>query len=224
MSRSSPHATAPRDAELVGALRAGDESAFVGLVRAHHPVLLRVAMTCVPSRAEAEAVVRETWSAVLERLDGFDEGGSLRTWIVGIAADIARSRGGAASFDAAGAPPVDPERFVPADHPTLAGHWARPPLAWEARLGSPAEHDVIRDAIEGLPPGERLVVTLRDVGGWSAEETSAALSLTPADQRAVLHRARARVRAALERALGGMPPPEPRARRDSGTEVAGPPR
>jgi RNA polymerase sigma-70 factor, ECF subfamily len=202
MSRSSPRATAPSDAELVRALRAGDESAFVELICALHPVLVHVALTYVSGRAAAEDVVRETWAAVLDGLDAFDGRGSLRARIVALAADIARGRGGLASFDGAGEPPVDPERFVPGDDPALAGHWARPPVAWEERLPSAATHDVICGAIEGLPPGERLVVALRDVGGWSAEETCDALGLAPADQRLLLHRARSRVRAALERHLG----------------------
>jgi RNA polymerase sigma-70 factor, ECF subfamily len=207
MSTSSPHATALQDAELVRALRAGDESAFVELIRALHPVLLRVAMTYVAGRAAAEDVVREAWAAALEGLDGFDGRASLRTWIVGVAADVARSRGGLASFDGAAEPPVDPHRFAPADHPTLAGHWARPPVPWEDRLASAGTHDVIRGAIDDLPPRERLVVTLRDVGGWSADETCEALGLAPADQRVLLHRARSRVRAALERHLGAAERP-----------------
>jgi RNA polymerase sigma-70 factor, ECF subfamily len=215
MSTSSPRTHAVRDAELVDALRAGDEAAFVELLRAHHSLLLRVALTYVSSRAVAEEVVQETWRAVLDGLERFEGRASLRTWIVRIAANVARNRAARerrsplfsslADADArAAAPCVDPARFLPSDHPTSPGRWARPPGPWgtpEERLPARETQDVIRAAIERLAPEERLVVTLRDVQGWSADEACEALELTAADQRALLHRARCSVRAALERHL-----------------------
>src|SRR5918912_323180 len=137
------------DAELVERLRGGDEIAFTELVRVQHSVLLGVAMTYVSSRAVAEEVVQETWLGVLAGLDGFDGRSSLRTWIFRIAANLARTRAAregrsrpfsslpAGSGDSAGGPTVDPERFLPADHPVWPGHWARRPTRWdtpEARL------------------------------------------------------------------------------------------
>src|SRR3954466_4645555 len=93
MSTSSTQPAARADdAALVEALRAGDEDAFVGLIRAHHPVVLRVAMTYVSSRAVAEEVVQETWLGVLKGLDRFEGRSSLKTWIVKIASNIARTR------------------------------------------------------------------------------------------------------------------------------------
>ena len=214
MSTSSRHATAPSgDAELVAALRAGDEAAFVELIRAHHSWLLRVARTYVSSRAVAEEVVQETWLGVLEGLERFEGRSSLRTWIFRIAANIARSRAVrerrcrpmSSLSGAGGEASVDAGQFLATDHPTYAGHWARRPVAWdtpEEWLLSRETQDVIRTAIEGLPPAQRLVVTLRDVEGWSADDACTALELTPANQRVLLHRARSRVRAALERHLG----------------------
>src|SRR6266498_482536 len=93
MSTISRHPTARGDdAELIDALRAGGEAAFVALIRAHHAVLLRVAMTYVSSRAVAEEVVQETWLGVLKGLDRFEARSSLKTWIFRIAANIARTR------------------------------------------------------------------------------------------------------------------------------------
>ena len=218
---SQVHATAAgagSDADVLAALRAGDEAAFVALVRGMHALLHRTAMTYVPSRAVADEVVQETWLAVVEGLDRFEGRSSLRTWIFRIAANIARSRGGRegrckpfSSFAARGehlGPAVDPERFLPAAHPAWPGHWASPPIAWETpedRLLARETQDVIRAAIERLPESQRLVVTLRDVEGWGAAEACAALDLTGANQRVLLHRARARVRDALEAHLGRTP-------------------
>ena len=215
--RAATAATAAgADADVVAALRAGDEAAFVALVRGLHALLHRTAMTYVPSRAVADEVVQETWLAVVEGLDRFEGRSSLRTWIFRIAANIARSRGGRegrcrpfSSFGGgADRPAVDPDRFLPAGRSAWPGRWACPPAAWE----TPEEHllaretqDVIRAAIDRLPASQRLVVTLRDVEGWDAAEACAALEISAANQRVLLHRARARVRDALEAHLGRAP-------------------
>jgi RNA polymerase sigma-70 factor (ECF subfamily) len=213
MSRSSAKAVAPSsDAEVVAALRAGDEEAFVALVRAHHSLLHRTAMTYVSSRAVADEVVQETWLGVLAGLERFEARSSLRTWIFHIAANIARTRAArerrcrpfssiAGGDRDADGPAVDPDRFLSADHPAWPGHWACAPSAWakpEERLLSRETREVIRAAIEALPRAQRLAVTLRDVEGWSPEEACDALHVTPANQRVLLHRARTKVRAALE--------------------------
>jgi RNA polymerase sigma-70 factor (ECF subfamily) len=213
MPRSSARAVARRgDAAVVAALRAGDEAAFVALVRAHHSLLHRTAMSYVSSRAVAEEVVQETWLGVLAGLERFEGRSSLRTWIFHIAVNIARTRAArerrcrpfssiAGGDRGTAGPAVDPDRFLSADHPAWPGHWAGGPEARatpEQRLLSRETQDLIRAAIEALPPPQRLVVTLRDVEGWSAQETCDALDLTPANQRVLLHRARARVCAALE--------------------------
>jgi RNA polymerase sigma-70 factor, ECF subfamily len=214
---SSPHEALAHDAAMVEALRAGDEDAFVGLIRAHHSVVLRVAMAYVSSRAVAEEVVLETWLVVLNGLDRFHGRSPLKTWIVEVAANVARTRAqregsrrpvaSLVSADARTEPSVDRERFFPADDPRFPGRWARAPLAWqipEERLRQRETRDVITEAVERLPAAQRLVITLRDIEGWSADEAGRALALTEGDQRALLHRARCKVRAALERHLGAV--------------------
>jgi RNA polymerase sigma-70 factor (ECF subfamily) len=191
------------------ALRTGDEEAFVALVRAHHPMLLRVAMAHVHDRAVAEEVAQETWLGALTGVDRFEGRSSLRTWLVRIAVNIARRRAEREKrclpFSAI-APrgpdprPVDEMRFLASDHAVWPGRWARGPAAWqtpEERLLARETRDVLAAAIAGLPPAQRTVVTLRDVEGWPADEVCAALGLTAANQRVLLHRARSRVRDAL---------------------------
>ena len=185
------------DAEVVAALRARDEAAFVALVRAHHALLHRTAMTYVSSRAVAEEVVQETWLAVLAGLERFEGRSSLRTWIFHIAANIARTRGArearcrpfsSIAVGDHGAAAIRPGRRGTADASATP----------EARLLSRETQDAIRAAIDALPPTQRLVVLLRDVEGWSAQDACDALGLTPVNQRVLLHRARAKVCAALE--------------------------
>ena len=191
------------DARLVERLRAGDESAFAELVRTHQSSLLRVARLFVPTAALAEDVVGETWLGVVKGIDRFEGRSSLKTWIFRILTNIAKTRGQRESRslpfssldDADGTfePAVESGRFTP------VGHWADPPRAWpEERLISRETLEVIEDAIESLPPAQRAVISLRDVEGWDAEEVRNALELSETNQRVLLHRARAKVRRALD--------------------------
>jgi RNA polymerase sigma-70 factor (ECF subfamily) len=201
-----PQLVSPQDAKLVERLRAGDEEAFMELIRALNPSLLRVARMFVPTAALAEEVVQETWLAVLNGVDRFEGRSSLKTWIFRILTNIAKTRGErerrSVPFSALDAeeggfePAVERSRF------TGTGQWAVPPRAWpEDRLLAQETRHVIERAIEGLPPSQRTVITLRDVEGWTAAEVRNALELSETNQRVLLHRARAKVRRALEQYL-----------------------
>jgi RNA polymerase sigma-70 factor, ECF subfamily len=200
------------DAQLVAALRAGDEDAFRELVRAWHAPMLRVAQIFVPSRAVADDVVQETWVRVLGALDRFEGRSSLKTWVFRILVNTAKTRaqreGRTLPFSALQDPgrvpeaAVEPERFLPEDHERWPGHWASPPRDLpEERLLAAETREHIARAIDALPATQRAVISLRDVEGWSAEEVRNALDLSEVNQRVLLHRARSRVRRELERYL-----------------------
>jgi RNA polymerase sigma-70 factor, ECF subfamily len=204
-------ATRLDDAELVQALRKGDEAAFTTLVRDYHSSLLRVAHIYVSSRAVAEEVVQEAWIGVLRGLDGFEGRSSLRTWIFRILTNIAKTRGEREGRtiplsalqrpDVVPEAAVEPERFRPPDDPAWPGHWSSPPQQWNApeeRLLGGEARRVVEGAIGALPPSQRAVMSLRDVEGWSADEVCNALGVSETNQRVLLHRARAKVRRALE--------------------------
>jgi RNA polymerase sigma-70 factor (ECF subfamily) len=203
------------EAQLVTALKAGDEAAFVRLVDMHSPALLRMARMYVSSDAEAEEVVQETWLALVKGLDRFEERSSLKTWLFRILMNVARTRGKrearsipfSAAFHAASAPDepaVDPDRFLGPDH-RYPGGWAIAPSPWtEQQVLAGEELEVVKRAIEDLPPAQREVITLRDMVGCTAEEACNALEVSETNQRVLLHRARAKVRAAVEQHLGAM--------------------
>jgi RNA polymerase sigma-70 factor (ECF subfamily) len=203
---------APNEAGLVAALRAGDEAAFAALAREYHASLLRVAQIYVSSRAVAEEVVQETWLAVLQGLDRFEGRSTLKTWIFRILANRAKTRAvregrtipfSALHPDRVPEPAVEPERFRGSEDPRWPGHWASPPQAWpEEKLLTAETRDKLAEAIDSLPATQRAVISLRDVEGWSAEEVCNALELSETNQRVLLHRARAKVRKALEGYLG----------------------
>ena len=199
------------DAALVEALRRGDEQEFASLVRRYHPSLLRLAMSYVATREQAEDAVAETWLGVLKGIDRFEGRSSLKTWIFRILVNRAKTKGmreqRSVPFSSLGSegesgepePSVDPGRFAP------AGNWSAPPQSWEGlpedRLLSAEAKAVVDDAIARLPDMQRAVITLRDVQGFTAEEARDVLGLTEVNQRVLLHRARSKVRARLEEYL-----------------------
>ena len=206
------------DAVLVSALRNGDEAAFGWLLDRYDRSLRRLAMSYVQSRAVADEVVQETWMGVINGIARFEGRSSLKTWVFRILVNIARSRGvrehrsipfAAASraLEEAAEPAIDPDRFLsaPADDP--AGHWVSFPLAWEHepedRLEAGETRAVVRAAISTLPPAQQEVVTLRDIEGWTSAEVCDALNISETNQRVLLHRARSKVRRALEEYFEG---------------------
>jgi RNA polymerase sigma-70 factor, ECF subfamily len=204
------------EAAVIAALKDGDESVFLALVRRHHTLMLRVARGYVRDDRAAEDVAQETWLAVLEGIDRFEGRASLKTWIFRILVKRAITRShkdrrqvpfsALAADDDDEGPTVDPSRFLPAGHPRFAGHWAAYPADWgspEARLTARETMRLVREAIEQLPDRQRTVIALRDIGGFSAEEVCAALGVSDANQRVLLHRARAAVRARIERYVEG---------------------
>jgi RNA polymerase sigma-70 factor, ECF subfamily len=199
----------PADAQLVERLRAGDEESFRTLVREWHASMLRVAQIFVPSRAVAEEVVQETWLRVLAALDRFEGRSSLKTWVFRILANTAKTRarreGRVIPFSSLQDPgrvpeaAVDADRFLPDDHPQHPGGWSTPPAALpEEKLLAAETRARIAAAIEDLPANQRAVIMLRDVQGWDSAEVCNALDITEVNQRVLLHRARAKVRNALE--------------------------
>jgi RNA polymerase sigma-70 factor (ECF subfamily) len=205
----------PPDSELVPRLRARDGSAFREVVKRYHPAMVRVAGTYVPGRAVAEEVVQDTWVAVMRGLDGFEGRSSLKTWIFRILANQAKRRGErerrtvplsslAGELDQDDAS-VAPERFT---GPPGRGVWAQPPERWsdqpESRLLADATLAIVASTAKLLPENQRRVLVLRDIEGWTSGEVCDVLELTEVNQRVLLHRARSRVRAALEAALGDV--------------------
>ena len=209
---------APGDGSVIDALRRGDESAFARLVDQYHASLRRVARLYLANRAVADEVVQDTWLGVIQGIWAFEGRSSLKTWIFRILINRAKTRAARegrtvlfARFDGdvdVAEAAVALDRFQPVDHPTEPGRWTHPPpelgasperwlLAQEAR-----QH--LQNAIAALPEHQRLVLILRDVEGCSTEEVCNALGFHETNSRVLLHRARAKVRAALEPYLKGV--------------------
>jgi RNA polymerase sigma-70 factor, ECF subfamily len=195
----------PDDARRVQGLRARDEATFALLVREHGPAMLRIARVYVRDRAVAEEVVQEAWLGVLRGIDRFEGRSSLKTWLFRILANTAQTRaereGRTIPFSAFGEDEaaVDPDRFQ--DHGRWAGHWSSPPSPWElpeGRLLAAEARAVIDAAVAKLPEAQAAVLTLRDVVGCDAAEVCNVFDISETNQRVLLHRARSKVRQALE--------------------------
>ena len=203
------------EGRLVEALRGRDEEAFVQLLRAYGPTMLRVAQLYVSSRAVAEEVVQETWLAVLTGIGRFEGRSSFKTWLFRIlknrAQTSAASEGRSVPFAALGDEELGvAEVSVLADRFRGAGerfadHWTSSPERWtqlpEASVLSRETLAIVQGAVASLPPAQRAVVTLRDIVGWEADEVCDLLEITAANQRVLLHRARAKVRKTVEQHL-----------------------
>jgi RNA polymerase sigma-70 factor (ECF subfamily) len=199
---------------LLERLRVGDETAFVSLLERHGPTMLRLARLYTSDTSAVEDAMQDAWLGVLRGLDRFEERASMRTWICRIMLNRLRTRlkrdgrlvPFSALFDGVGTaaePAVDPGCFLEADHPRWPHHWKVPPRSWGASPEEELLSDEARALLDGvvatLPAAQREVITLRDIEGWSAAEVCNLLGLTETNQRVLLHRARSRVRRALER-------------------------
>lgn len=211
-SSHRPPAVGSQELELLAALRRRDESTFSRLVGMYHNSLIRVARMYVGSEAVAEEVVQEAWVGVLKGLDRFEGRCTLKTWIFQIMINQAKTRGEresrmipfSAMFDAQtdpGEPAVDPSQFTEND-PEWPGGWVSQPRKWgttpEQSLLSREFRAVLEAAIETLPASQKEVITLRDVQGWTSDEVCNALGVSESNQRVLLHRARSKVRQALD--------------------------
>jgi RNA polymerase sigma-70 factor (ECF subfamily) len=191
----------PADAVIVARLRSGDETAFAEIIAAWSPGMLRTARCFVADAYAAEDVVQEAWLAVIAGLDRFEGRSALRTWAYQIMINIARARGRKdARTVAAGSLSEDGPAGWFHEAGPYAGHWRTLPVPWREPEDSALDAEartVIEAALGRLPDRQRAVIVLRDVDGHPADEVCRILEITAENQRVLLHRARAAVRAAL---------------------------
>ncbi len=198
-------AAAGTDDELVAGVRSGDEVVFAELLTQWSRSMLLVARSFVSTEASAEEVVQDTWLAVIRGIEGFEGRSSLRTWVYRILVNTAKARGVResrivpwSSLDGADdrSPTVDPALFRGAED-QYPGGWRSFPREWQSSEGGVLAGELralVRAAFDALPDRQRVVITLRDVMGHSSDEVCQILGISDANQRVLLHRARATVR------------------------------
>jgi RNA polymerase sigma-70 factor (ECF subfamily) len=210
LDATAPDGALPADEVIVTRLRAHDEAMFAALIDAWSPGMLRAARAYVADEHTAQDVVQEAWLGVLRGIDAFQQRSSLRTWTYRILVNRAKTRGvrdartvpvsSLSPTDADYRPTVDPARFRGPDDP-YPGHWRSQPPAWPSPEDDTLAAETRRHlaaALAALPARQRVVVALRDVEGYTSDEVCDLLELSAANQRVLLHRGRAALRAALE--------------------------
>lgn len=199
----------PPDSVLVDRLRARDEAAFALVLDAWSGGMLRLARSFVSTPDSAAEVVQDAWLGVVEGIGRFEGRSSLKTWVYRILVNTAKRRGSRegrsipwSSLPGAEdqGPTVDPSRFRGPDE-QWAGHWREFPAPWPSPEQETLAAEVraeVAAALALLPDRQRIVITLRDVDGYSSDEVCSILEISAANQRVLLHRARAFVRGKLE--------------------------
>jgi RNA polymerase sigma-70 factor (ECF subfamily) len=206
---AAAHATVAEDLAFISLLRDGDDAAFEQLVDRYYGLTLRVARTYVRSQALAEEVAQEAWIGIIKGLQRFEGRSSLKTWMVRIVMNIANNIRARTVRESRSIPfselsdddGIERTRFRGVDDP-YPGHWTSPPRTWRALPDEATSMretlEVVREVVEALPEKQRLVFTLRDIEGWDTADIAQALDVSDTNQRVLLHRARTKVRAALE--------------------------
>lgn len=190
------------DSELLSRLLAGDQQAFRTLVATYQGAMRAVAIAIVGA-AHADEVVQDAWLAAVRNLDGFQGRSSLKTWLLTITANTAKSRlrkvRRDVSLDDLPAPhgSIDDSRFA-AD-----GHWSTAPLAWhedspEALLAEDELRECLEKTLLSLSELQRSVLLLRERQGLELEEICNLLEVSLSNVRVLLHRARLKVFATVE--------------------------
>jgi RNA polymerase sigma-70 factor, ECF subfamily len=198
----------PSDAELVARLRGRDEAAFALVLDAWSGGMSRVARSIVSTHASADEVVQDAWLAVVHAIGTFEARSSLKTWVYRILVNTAKRRamreGRHVSWSLIpgedDTPTVDPARFGGPGDP-FPGHWLAFPAPWPSPEQNMLAGEIqaqVEAALAALPERQRVVITLRDVEGYSSDEVCSILEISAANQRVLLHRARAFVRGRLE--------------------------
>jgi RNA polymerase sigma-70 factor (ECF subfamily) len=207
----------PDDAHLVRRLRDRDEVAFTQVVDAWSPGMIRLARSFVTTDASAQEVVQDAWIAVITGIAAFEGRSSLRTWVYRILVNTAKRRGERESHVVPWSswapddgerhrPTVEPSRFQGPAEP-YPGHWREFPQEWpspETEALAAEIRSTVGAAVQELPARQRIVITLRDVEGYTADEVCVILDISAANQRVLLHRARGAVRAKLEEYFATM--------------------
>lgn len=191
------------DAQLLERLLAGEQKAFQELVRTYQRAMRAVAYAIVGNR-HADEVVQDAWLSVVRNLRGFEGRSSLKTWLLTITANSAKSRykqnRREVLLDDLPSPhgTLDDDRFSSSD-----GHWLVAPYAWhqdtpEALLTENELRECLEDTLLNLSDLQRGVLLLRDRQGLELEEICNLLEISLSNVRVLLHRARLKVFATVE--------------------------
>lgn len=196
-------ASLPDDEQLIPLLIAGDDDAFRQIVQAYHGLMVSLAKNIV-GEAIADEVAQESWISVMRALPKFERRSSLKTWILRIVCNTAKSRLRHESRTINLENPIDETTPMISDsHFDARGHWQSPPGIWEvdtpeALLAVDQLRSCINNALNELPPLQRVAISLREMQGMDMDTICKILEVTESNGRVLLHRARSYIREAID--------------------------
>lgn len=194
--RRKPRPTLERvgEGELIGLARGGSGAALREIMRRNNRRLFRAARGVIGSDWEAEEVVQDAYVRAFRALATFREEAALGTWLTRIVINeaYARLRGRRETLPFT---ELD-ETNNPAEVIRFPGGASGADPERQAAVGQ--IRVLLEGAIDGLPAPFREVFILRQVDGLSTEETARVLCITPETVKTRLHRARTRLRRALQ--------------------------
>lgn len=196
ISKQPPH-TEPLDIE---AILKGDRDAFARLVVQESPRLFRVIVRILRDEDEARSVMQETFLQAYQRLHTFRREAKLTTWLYAIGINLAR-----AALRKTRRYNTLEEADIERLQPTFSkGMYAQQPKVWnpQKQVERSERQQLVRKAIDQLPPDYRTVVVLRDLEQLSTAEAARILEISEGALRVRLHRARQALRALLEKHFG----------------------
>ncbi len=192
----------PNDDELIPKLLARDDDAYAQVVSAYHGLMVHLARAIV-GEAIADEVAQEAWVAVIRALPRFERRSSLKTWILRIVSNTAKTRLRHESRSISLEDILGDQDAIPPSRFNAAGQWSSPPTIWHADtpddlLASQELRACINTALKDLPPMQRAAITLRDMQGLNMENICKILEVSESNGRVLIHRARNRIQAAIE--------------------------
>ena len=198
---STPTPEREDEAQLLAALRSGDESAYERIVRELGGRMLAVARRFVRQDDEAEDIVQEAFIQAFKNIDRFEGGSKLSTWLHRITVNAALMRLRKKSRRKE----VAIEDLLPSFLDD--GHRAEIGESWTERGEDVAIREetrtLVRESIDRLPDSYRNVLLLRDIEQLDTAETAETLGITVNATKTRLHRARQALRELLDPHLQG---------------------
>lgn len=183
----------PTEDELIDGLSRGDESAYATAIREYSPVMRRTA-AAIAGTDNADDILQECWISIVRNIRGFRRQSSLRTWLISIVANRARSHLRSAGREAAKRAQPGRDQEV-SDLFDRSGHWRKPVSDWgsempDGTLESEALRDCLVQHMDRLPPRQREALVLRELEDLSHEDVCRIMDISNANARVLLHRAR----------------------------------
>ena len=194
-----------QDSELIEAIQKGESGRFEELVSRYEGRLYNFGLRICKDASDAEDLTQETFINIFRYAKDFRQETRFKNWMYRIAAGVCHRMRRRSKY--APERELSLEEFLPKDHTKIeieTPAWAARPID---QVLVKELSDQIKASVKELPPQYRLVLVLRDMEGFSTQETAEILGITHANVKVRLHRARLFLREELKGYFHAAPHP-----------------